>query len=415
MSIAVRRSVQIPRVRVRSPVLPDKFSGMAISMEKSVRLAHSSSMNPREAAEQFRTLVAQPDMALVMFFCSSRYDLHVLAAELKRLFKGVQLVGCTTAGEIGPLGYGANGITGVSFSSGSFVAVTDHFDSLHRFDMSEGRSFGHKLAQSLRDKAPHASHRNSFGFMLIDGLSIREEPVARSLQYSIGEFPLFGGSAGDGLNFHETYVYADGTFRSDRVALTMISSPFPVRMFKTQHFVPSDRRLVITKADTAQRMVMEIDGLPAAEAYARLLEVELCNLNSQLFAARPVVVLIDGNNYVRSIQKVTADGSLIFYCAIEEGVVLRVARGVDLVANLEETFAQIHDEIGPPQLVLGCDCILRRLEIVEGQMENIVGEIFRRNNTIGFNTYGEQFRGVHVNQTLTGIAIGEVPLERCNV
>ena len=32
-----------------------------------------------------------------------------------------------------------------------------------------------------------------------------------------------------------------------------------------------------------------------------------------------------------------------------------------------------------------------------------------RNNTIGFSSYGEQFRGVHVNQTLTGCAIGAAP------
>jgi hypothetical protein len=25
---------------------------------------------------------------------------------------------------------------------------------------------------------------------------------------------------------------------------------------------------------------------------------------------------------------------------------------------------------------------------------------------VGFNTYGEQYGGVHVNQTLTGVAIG---------
>jgi hypothetical protein len=35
-----------------------------------------------------------------------------------------------------------------------------------------------------------------------------------------------------------------------------------------------------------------------------------------------------------------------------------------------------------------------------------VSQIFRLNNTVGFNTYGEQFAGVHINQTLTGIAIG---------
>jgi len=42
-------------------------------------------------------------------------------------------------------------------------------------------------------------------------------------------------------------------------------------------------------------------------------------------------------------------------------------------------------------------------------LKDRVGEIFSRNNTVGFSTYGEQFHGVHVNQTLTGIAIGSAP------
>ena len=58
------------------------------------------------------------------------------------------------------------------------------------------------------------------------------------------------------------------------------------------------------------------------------------------------------------------------------------------------------------QLVLTCDCILRKLEIVESGLADRVGDILRRNNAVGFNTYGEQFCGVHVNQTLTGIALG---------
>ena len=48
------------------------------------------------------------------------------------------------------------------------------------------------------------------------------------------------------------------------------------------------------------------------------------DLNSVPFADSPFVVKIDGANYVRSIQKVNPDGSLTFFCAIEEGLVLRV-------------------------------------------------------------------------------------------
>jgi hypothetical protein len=98
-------------------------------------------------------------------------------------------------------------------------------------------------------------------------------------------------------------------------------------------------------------------------------------------------------------------------CAIEEGLVLRVAKGVDLQTNLEHTFGQIIDEIGPLQLTLGCDCILRKLEISQNSIDDLVGDVLVRNNTVGFSTYGEQFQGVHINQTLVGIAIGEVSMD----
>jgi hypothetical protein len=56
--------------------------------------------------------------------------------------------------------------------------------------------------------------------------------------------------------------------------------------------------------------------------------------------------------------------------------------------------------------MLVCDCILRNLEATRTGQKEALGELFRRNNAVGFSTYGEQFGGVHINQTLTGIAIG---------
>jgi hypothetical protein len=341
-----------------------------------------------------------------MFFCSSDYDLDALAAELRCLFAGIQVVGCTTAGEIGPDGYRERGLAGVSFSAEVFTSVSGYIDHLQQFEISEGRALGRRLLQELELKASQANAENSFALLLIDGLSTREESVARVLQGAIGDVPLTGGSAGDGLDFGRTYVYADGSFRSDCASLTLITTPLPFTVFKTQHFVATDQRMVITEADCARRVVTEINGLPAAQEYARLLGVDERELTPGHFASSPLVVLIDGNNYVRSIQGVNSDRSVTFYCAIEEGLVLRVARGVDLIENLEEAFAAICSKIGPPQLVIGCDCILRRLEIVQNHLEDRVGQIFASNHTVGFNTYGEQFRGVHVNQTLTGVAIG---------
>jgi hypothetical protein len=371
-----------------------------------IRMAQSCATEARLAAQEFHAAVVQPNMGLVVFFCSSKYDLDVLAAEMRRLFDGVQVVGCTTAGEIGPAGYRSHSLTGVSFPAGCCATVIGLLDRLSQFNIAKGHEFVQALLQRLESKVPDASPDNSFALFLIDGLSVREESVAHALQYALGKITLFGGSAGDDLKFAKTCIYSDGRFHSDSAALILISTSLPFKIFKTQHFVSTDERLVVTEADPTRRIVKEINGLPAAAEYARLVGVDVHDLNPMRFAASPVVVLIDGTDYVRSIQKANADGSLTFFCAIEEGLVFRVAHGEDLMANLEQTFDKIRAEIGPPQLVFGCDCILRNLEVTQNGLKDRVEEIFRRNNTIGFSSYGEQFHGIHVNQTLTGCAIG---------
>ncbi len=378
---------------------------------KGIRIAQSCESDPRAAVKEFHAQVAQPDMALVIFFCSDEYDRAALAREMSRRFAGVQVVGCTTAGEIGPNGCRDHSIAGVSLASSVCTATSGVVEHLQQFELDEGRLVAHELLYRLEDSAPGADHRNSFAFLLIDGLSVREELVAHALQDALGEIPVVGGSAGNGLSFANTYIYSEGRFYADSAALVLVSTPLPVRTFKTQHFLPTDERLVVTEADPVQRIVREINGLPAAGEYARTLGVAASELSPLQFASSPVVVLIDGDYYVRSIQKVNPDGSLTFFCAIEAGVVLRVAKGVDLIANLEDALAQLRDQIGPLQLVLTCDCILRKLEIVENGLTDRVGDILRANNAVGFNTYGEQFCGVHVNQTLTGVALGSRPAD----
>jgi len=382
-------------------------------MENRARIcrAQSCATDAREAAREFHAMVSQPAMALVMFFCSSEYDLEVLAEEMGLLFAGVQVVGCTTAGEMGPAGCRDRSISGASFPAGSFSAASGLLADLDHFELAQGQSLVQGLLQGLERLEPGADANNTFAFLVIDGLSVREEPVTSALQNALGKLPLVGGSAGDGLDFGRTYVYFEGRFHADSAVLVLVSTPLPFRVFMTQHFVPTDQHVVVTAADAGHRIVSEIDGWPAAELYARLVGTNVEGLDPTRFAESPVVVLIGGNNHVRSIQKVNPDGSLTFFCAIEEGMVLRVAHGDDLVGNLEHAFAGIQAEIGQPQLVIGCDCILRKLEMAQQGLVDRVDAVFRDNNVIGFNSYGEQYRGVHVNQTLTGIAIGAAPVE----
>lgn len=363
-------------------------------------------MDARTAVRELHVGIQQPDTELVLFFCSSFYDLDAIADEVNRLFAGLTVVGCTTAGEIGPSGYLTHSLSGASFSSRVCSVAIGRISPLQQFDITSGRRFSQSLLQQLESHAPAADTSNCFAFLLIDGMSRREEAVARALQDGLGQIPLFGGSAGDDLKFARTWIFHENKFHSDSAVLVLASTSLPFKIFKTQHFVSEAERLVVTEADASRRIVTEINGLQAAEEYARVVGVPVSDLSPERFAASPMVVAIDGTEYVRSIQQSNPDGSLTFYCAIDEGLVLRVVRGVDLVGNLEQAFDTLRASVGPLQMVIACDCVLRNLEISQSGLKDTVGAVLHKNNAVGFSTYGEQFRGVHVNQTMTGIAFG---------
>ena len=371
-----------------------------------VRTGQSSALSAADAVAQFHAAVTQPDPSLVLFFCSVEFDLDEVAGQMRQRFGEVPLVGCTTAGEFGPVGYRDHTIAGASFSADAFHVAVGRIDDLDDFDHDRAQELVDGLRADLARQAPGVTEETTFGLLLIDGLSVREEPVTAALQNALRATPLVGGSAGDGLAFAKTQVYFDGAFASNRAVVVLVTTELPFTVFKTQHFSPMAGRAVVTSADAERRLIRRIDGLPAAEGYARLVGAPGASLDPLRFAALPVVVLIDGTSYVRSIQKANPDGSLTLFCAIEEGIVLRAARGVDLVHNLEETLGDLTQEIGEPQVVIGCDCVLRKLEIAASDLVDQVEKLYRDNNMIGFNSYGEQFQGVHVNQTLTGIAIG---------
>ncbi len=74
-----------------------------------------------------------------------------------------------------------------------------------------------------------------------------------------------------------------------------------------------------------------------------------------------------------------------------------------------DAFNETRNEIGEVSLYIGFECLLRRLDAEQHQFARDMSELYRANNVVGFHTYGEQFRSMHVNQTLTGVAIGKRP------
>lgn len=371
-----------------------------------VRRGSSTSPDPSVAAAELHAAIGADDARLVILYASPSYDLARLGAELRERFGTAAVIGCTTAGEITPQGYLSDALTGVSLAGEGLEVRTARIDGLHELQMSRGGAVAFELRGALEAGGQATSGRDCFAFLLADGLRMQEESLVASLHGNLGDIPLFGGSAGDGVRFGQTFLYHDGEFRTDCALVTLVRCPSPFEVFKTEHFVAGSERMVVTGADPANRVVTEINGLPAGREYARVVGLDVDALTPFVFAAHPVVVRVGGQLFVRSIQKVNEDESLTFFCAIDEGIVLTVAKGVDMVQNLEHAFDAVRARLGPPAVVLGCDCILRRIEAEQTGVKARIGEILAANHVVGFATYGEQFNGMHVNQTFTGVAIG---------
>ncbi len=372
------------------------------------RRGFSAASDPAEAVRDLVRQVGQPDMALVVFFASPSYDRPALTRAINALLPDTEVIGCTTAGEITSDGYRENTIAAVSFGRDDYRASIRLIPDLDRFRMEHGNHAVQDLFADLGlaplsvRSVPH----QTFGMLLIDGMSRQEEVVVSSISRFLDPVPLFGGSAGDGLDFGVTWVFAKGAFHTNAAVLALMETRCPFSVFKLDHFRPTDKKMVVTEADPVRRLVMEINAEPAAPAYAKMVGLDEHQLNPMTFAAYPVVVRVGGEYHVRSIQKVEADGSLRFYCGIDEGLVLTVADGDDIAKNLDAALTRLAAELGSVDLILGFDCILRRLEAEQKQQSLDVSQVLKRHGVVGFSTYGEQYRSMHVNQTFTGVAIG---------
>lgn len=378
---------------------------MSVNNKLKVKNGASFSKNEELAVQELYDQIYQPDAEVVIFFCSSNYDLDKLGKALKTRFL-CPLIGCTTSGEINSSGYHEGSLVGASLAASELKVHPRYIFPLSKFSMTGAEA----MAASLRKELQLSSDFNSdmmFGVFLVDGLSMLEERVISFIYSQFSGVPIIGGSAGDDIKFKSTEVYWDGHFISDAAVFTIFETTLPFYTFKTQHFQPTGGKLVITEADPANRRVIEIDGEPAARKYAEILGLKIDKLTPMVFSNHPLMLKIGGEYYVRSIQKVNEDESLSFFCAIDNGLVLSVAEGIGLVENLENQLLEVKKRIPNLKFILGCDCILRQLEIKEKKLIDNVCQIIKDYPLIGFSTYGEQYNAVHVNQTLTGVAIGD--------
>ncbi len=395
---------------VESEQRPRPMDPVIMSSETVPSAVRTASVNLRDpvlAASQLEAQLSHDYLGCVLFFCSAEYELKQLGPALETAFPGVRICGCTSAGEITPEGYGRGCITAIGFDQRYFAIDCALISSLDRFSLQDAQGVINGLLATCRDAGLAPVKGNTFAITLLDGLSSREELVLATLNSALGTIPQFGGSAGDDERLANTHVFYDGRFHTGAATVMLVNTPLDFRVFSTHHMVDRSEKLVVTDACSERRTVKELNAEPAAQAYARVVGVRVEELDREIFALRPLGVKIGGHFFVRSIQRVNPDGSLTFYCAIETGIVMTAMEPEGLLDSVRHQIEASERVVGTPLITIGCDCFLRRLEAELTGEVAAVSEFMRHHRVIGFNTYGEQFDGMHINQTFTGVVIGQ--------
>jgi len=349
------------------------------------------------------------DAALTLVFASAAHDLKQLGGELAA--RGVRrVVGASTGRIISAQGFEPHGIAGFHLPSGRFATADTLLDDVAAMGLPELRARVHQLRVELSG-GPGAGFEHRFALLLVDAEARCEERLAAVLGMELNGVPLIGGSAGD-LYFNPLghppgstrLLYHGGAARGAAI-LCLVASASPVIAYCHNHYMPSDKKFVITDADPARRVVREIDGRPALGVYAAACGFRRPPRESRDFAPYPLMIRIGGHYYARGMQRIYPDGALEFACALEPGLVVALAKPGDMIASLDELFTGMRRRIGAPELVIGVDCAARTAYMERQGLARGIESLLRDHCVTGFSSLGEQFNTIHANNSFTCLGV----------
>jgi len=382
--------------------------------QRAVRVGHSWDASARRAgASAARDALQLADPKLLMVFASFDYELPDLLAGVRSVSGDVPVVGCSTAGEIGPGPALARGVVAVALG-GRFEVHTTHAVGLH----DSPREVGETVARGL---LPVPDTRYRATVMLTDSLAGDQQEMIRGAYGVLGAtIPLVGGGAGDNMRMKTSYQFHDGQILQDAVVAALIGSDDPIGLSVRHGWRHSGAAMVVT--GSAGNDVHTLDDRPALDVY---LERHRAPAGIEEDAAafvefaltRPLTVARRGDAAVRHVlgadpaaRTVTCAGS------VPRGAAAWLASG-DADSTLAALDAACADAVGqlgeiPLLALLVFDCAGRRAVLGDPGVQAERQLMAQRAGTApvaGFYTYGEIARtkgviGFH-NQTVLVVAL----------
>ena len=362
-------------------------------------------------AEGFCELIRQshqadPAAIALIYYSAEAVSPNYIISYMQSHCDDLSYSGCSTCGEISPEGIQDCGAVAVLLPASKFTALAEPIEDVHRAGMNRIAQQASEQRIKFDELCSTSNAENTFAVTFIDGLTESEEAVTAALHRGLGGIAHIGGSAADGQNFKKTTQMCNGRLYSNAAILILIKSGIPFQLCTENNFVTTGDKLVVTEANPDTRTVYEFNAEPAALVYAKAIGVGLEDLGPNCFASNPVVVKAGGEYHCRAMQRLNSDLSVTFYSAIDNGVVLSIAKTQGMEESMRQCIQRIESEIGAVDMMMGFECILRKIDAQHRNAIGRVGKLYMENNIVAINVYGEQYQSIHINQTFTGVAFG---------
>lgn len=385
-----------------------------------VAAGSSRALDPACAAREAVTAALagnDPESAkLLLVFCSAHHDLDRLLREVERASGGVEMVGCSTAGEITAGGASDLGLVVFALGGEGFSVRT----AIARDAYGDPRGAGVSVARQL-DGCDDRSHR--VVLMLTDALAGDQQDIVRGAFSVLGStVPLVGGCTGDDLKMVATSQFHNGTVHRDCVVAAWIGSDAPLGIGVRHGWKPVGSPILVTRS--RGNRVYELGGEPALDVYLDRLDAPPDARTDPdaftRFALRhPLGILRrSGEPHARLISWADFDTrALVSVAAVTEGASVWLMHG-DEQSILDATDAACAEAVStlvdsPPIGMVVFDCNGRRSLLGREGSDTEITRIsrFGRDAPLaGFYTYGEFARiygvdGFH-NEALVVMAVG---------
>ncbi len=309
--------------------------------------------------------------------------------EVRARYPGAPIVGCSTSGEICA--------TRVRDDSLAVTAMRFEHTAIQLVRTSIGEnddslSAGKRLAQAL-------SHEQLVHVLVFsDGLKINGTELARGLRENLpGNVAVTGGLAGDGANFKQTYVCADGEPAEGLVAaLGFYGNRLKVGYGSLGGWDTFGVERLITRSNG--NILYELDGRSALELYKEYLGDHTAGLPSTALLY-PLALHTGKDDYslVRTVLSVNEnEQSMTFAGDMPEGSYARLMKANfdRLLDGAAGAARASYETLGSvePELALLISCVGRKLVLkqrIEEEVER-VREVLGKNAVLtGFYSYGE--------------------------